>query len=505
MKKKAVIFLSAMLCALCSLAQPTTEQWRPAYHFTAPRNWLNDPNGPILIDGVYHLYYQHNPFENKWGHMSWGHATSKDLLRWKHLPVAMPEEVSADTTTWMFSGSVVSDSKNTSGFGRNGKAPLVAIYTADQPKQQKETQALAYSNDGGLSFEQFKGNPVIDLNLKDFRDPNVFWHEQSGRWVMAVALPAVHKVRFYGSADLKKWELLSDFGPTGYTKHVWECPFIVPLPVDGDPKRIKWLMMVSSGGDRGPAFMQYFVGDFDGKTFKSDQPEGGVLTVDHGDTFYAAIPYRLPGRQTLIGWLMPGKTETFPWRGQMSIPRDLGLVSTAEGTRLVQRPSQVVSAVVDRLGKGNMLLYRSLSIGKRKVLSAPGRFDQNCWWLDLELDIKRFGKQGIRLAADTIKGSFVEVGYDPVSQQLYVDCTSSEKGRREERNLLQTAPLAAPDGKVKISVLFDRSSLEVFGNDGRAVISTLVFPATGANALSVFSAHAAGVVPRLRLVNMTGL
>jgi len=170
----ALVLAVFALRTVAQEAQTPTPQWRPVYHFTPPENWTNDPNGLIVLNGVFQLYYQHNPFENKWGHMSWGHAESTDLVHWKHLPVAIPEIVSKDTTTWIYSGSAVLDRNNTSGFGRNGKPPVVAIFTADQPKQHKESQFIAYSNDNGMSYKLYANDPVIDLNKSDFRDPNVF-------------------------------------------------------------------------------------------------------------------------------------------------------------------------------------------------------------------------------------------------------------------------------------------------------------------------------------------
>ncbi len=235
MKQGLSILLAAFLWSNLASAQETpvpTPQWRPVYHFTPAKNWTNDPNGLIYLNGVYHLYYQHNPFENKWGHMSWGHATSKDLLHWRHLPVAIPEMVGTDTTTWIFSGSAVWDQHNTSGFGKNGKGPIVAIYTADQPKQQKESQFIAYSNDGGLSYTNYTANPVVDLHKKDFRDPSVIWLQDQGYWLMTVAVPHEHKVQFYKSSNLKEWELLSEFGNQGDTRKIWECP---PL------RRCRWM------------------------------------------------------------------------------------------------------------------------------------------------------------------------------------------------------------------------------------------------------------------------
>src|ERR1700744_2578877 len=178
MSKAKLICLLLFFAAVKSFAQQqeiATPQWRPVYHFTPDKDWTNDPNGLIYLNGKFQLYYQHNPFENKWGHMSWGHAESADLVHWKYLPVAIPEVVTKDTTTYIYSGSAVLDKNNTSGFGINGKPPLVAIFTADQPKQNKESQFIAYSNDEGMSYHLYAQNPVIDLNKRDFRDPNVFW------------------------------------------------------------------------------------------------------------------------------------------------------------------------------------------------------------------------------------------------------------------------------------------------------------------------------------------
>src|SRR3954468_20258538 len=182
-------------------AQTETPQWRPVYHFTPEKNWTNDPNGLLYLDGVYHLYNQQNSFENKWGHMSWGHATSKDLIQWNHLPIAIPEKIDKDTT-WIFSGCAVWDKNNASGFCKNGGC-IVAIYTAHQPNLKKESQFIAYSNDGGMTFTNYANNPVIDLQKKDFRDPSVFWYEPSKLWLMTVVLPAEHKARFYTSSNLK--------------------------------------------------------------------------------------------------------------------------------------------------------------------------------------------------------------------------------------------------------------------------------------------------------------
>ena len=482
-------FLSLALVALSGslFAQDKvvpTPQWRPAYHFTPPTNWTNDPNGLIFLNGEFNLYYQHNPFENKWGHMSWGHATSKDLITWKYLPVAIPEIVTKDTTTWIYSGSAVLDKNNTSGFGKNGKPPLVAIFTADQPKQKKESQFIAYSNDGGLSYKQYTNNPVIDLNMRDFRDPNVFWYAPTKQWIMTVSMVDDHMVRFYGSKNLKEWTKLSDFGPAGFTKNGWECPSLLPLVVDGNPAHIKWILFVSSGGEHGP-LMQYFVGDFDGIAFKSINDNHKVLTVDYGDAFYAAIAWRdaPQNKKILLGWLQNGKPETHPWKGQMSIPRDLSLKTTSDGLVLNQLPSVFVTRSLSK--------YKGPAVEKKNVnINSSGlalHSEGNAYWINAEFDIKNSKRVGFNIAEKTGTDKKIIVGYDAEKQQLFINCMGSEKNNKSPENLVQTAPMKAVNGIVRIKVLLDRSSLEVFGNDGEKVISTMVYPDKDAHGLSVFS------------------
>jgi len=273
-----------------------SEPFRPQYHFTPGKNWMNDPNGLVYFAGEYHLFYQYNPFGDKWGHMSWGHAVSPDMVHWKHLPLALPE---ADGVM-IFSGSAVVDWKNTSGFGKDGKPPLVAIYTgcrADSDGTQFE--CIAYSNDQGRTWTKYSGNPVIDRQSKDFRDPKVQWFEATRSWVMTVSLSAEHKVCFYGSDNLKDWKLLSQFGPAGATAGVWECPDLFELPVEGTHEK-RWVLAVNMnpGSVAGGSGGQYFIGQFDGTKFTADAdsstkptpevvPAGRVLAdfegKDYGD------------------------------------------------------------------------------------------------------------------------------------------------------------------------------------------------------------------------------
>jgi fructan beta-fructosidase len=484
-----LLLSSTVIKSFAQEAVKPTPQWRPLYHFSPPANWTNDPNGLIFLNGEFNLYYQHNPFENKWGHMSWGHATSKDLVSWKNFPVAIPEVVTKDTTTWVYSGSAVLDKNNTSGFGVSGKAPIVAIFTADQPKQKKESQFIAYSNDGGLTYKQYAHNPVIDLNKHDFRDPNVFWYGPTKQWIMTIAMVDEHMVRIYGSKNLKEWTKLSDFGPAGYTKNGWECPSLLPLVVDNDPANIKWVLFVSSGGDHGP-LMQYYIGDFDGVTFKNSNPDDKVLTVDYGDAFYAAIAWRdaPQNKKILLGWLQNGKPETYPWKGQMSIPHDLSIKTTGEGLRLFQAPSVIVSNVLSKYAKGKTLLKKDISLNSGVMdLSKEGRFGGNSNWIEAEIRLDDAKKAGFNLTEKKGTSQKVIVGYDAVKQELYVDCTGSESGNKPVQNLVQTAPMKAVNGIVKIQILLDKSSLEVFGNDGEKVISTMIYPDADATGLSAFA------------------
>lgn len=503
MRIKTYFTTAVLLAGLTAgaFAQQPTPQWRPVYHFTPEKNWTNDPNGLIYLNGKYQLYYQHNPFENKWGHMSWGHAESADLVHWKHFPVAIPEVITKDTTTWIYSGSAVMDKNNTSGFGKNGKPPVVAIFTADQPKQQKESQFIAYSNDNGMTYTMYENNPVIDLNMRDFRDPNVFWFEPAKQWVMTVAMVNEHMVRFYGSKDLKQWTKLSDFGPAGYTRNGWECPSLIPLPVDGNRNNIKYVLFVSCGGDHGP-LMQYYVGDFDGTTFTNSNPGDLVLKVDHGDAFYAAIAWRdaPDNKKILLGWLQNGRQETYPWKGQMSIPRDLSLKTTSEGIRLFQSPAATITSKLSKLAKAVPFSQKDVKLKGTKALTTAAS-GSNSYWIDADISPAKSGKTGFWVAENTAHSKKIEIGYDAAKKELYVDCTSAESENKDPRNLIQTAPLELKSGTVKLQILLDKSSLEVFGDDGRCVISTMIYPDKDATGLSAFTSGEA-VIKSLKIWNM---
>ncbi|MFC7490250.1 MULTISPECIES: glycoside hydrolase family 32 protein [unclassified Knoellia] len=321
-RHRVVLFLVALLAAVgIAPAVADTPQHRPAYHFSPAKNWMNDPNGLVFHKGVYHLFFQYNPLGDRWGNMSWGHATSKDLVHWDEQPVAIP----FDANEGVFSGSVVVDTTNSSGFGTAQNPPLVAMYTsAYTPASGRDgiqAQSLAYSTDDGQTWTKYSGNPVIDIGSREFRDPKVFWYAPAKEWRMVAVIANEHKVLIWRSADLKQWTRLSEFGPRNATGGVWECPDLFPLAVDGDPANVKWVMLVSlnPGGIAGGSGTQYFVGDFDGTTFTADGPatyeppagtllqgfESGYAGWTPTGTAFGSQPATgaLPGQQAVTGYV----------------------------------------------------------------------------------------------------------------------------------------------------------------------------------------------------------
>ena len=319
---------------------------RPAVHFTAKDSWLNDPNGLLYHDGTYHLFFQNNPLGSTWGNISWGHATSTDLVSWVEQDVAIPwtEDEMA------FSGSAVVDVRNTAGFAGPGETAMVAIYTSSKPGSQ--SQALAFSVDDGATWSRYEGNPVLDIGSSEFRDPKVFWYGgDDGHWVMVVVEAVARRVAIYTSPDLLEWTFVSHFGPAHATGGVWECPDLFPIAVDGED-RMRWVMVVSlnPGGIAGGSGAQYFVGDFDGTTFTPERLVNSTDPqefdwLDYGRDYYAAVSFNHApdGRRLMIGWASnwdyANETPTAPWRSAMSLVREMRLVRSADDRlRLAQRP-----------------------------------------------------------------------------------------------------------------------------------------------------------------------
>jgi fructan beta-fructosidase len=466
------------------------EAYRPQFHFTPARNWMNDPNGLVYYDGEFHLFYQYNPAGDRWGHMSWGHAVSPDLVHWQHLPLALPEEKGV----MVFSGSAVVDWKNSSGLGRDGRPPLVAIYTGHYTEKPLQNQHLAYSNDRGRTWTKFAGNPVLDISQKDFRDPKVFWHAPSERWVMVVAWPQERKVRLYESRDLTSWSHLTDFGPAGATEGIWECPDLFPLPVEGAPGESRWVLIVNlnPGGPAGGSGSQYFVGDFDGRQFVLDPGaprDLAPLWLDHGSDFYAAVTWsdvpERDGRRIALGWMSNWEyaqdVPTSPWRSAMTVPRVLTLRRTPEGLRVCERPVQEL----EKLRQGTPRRFAGGTLPEAEAWLA--RQSPLPPLLDAEVSLSGVtAKTGFTLDLRTGPDERTSVSFDPARGRLAVDRTRSGlvgfhrafAGRHE-------APLRVVDGRVRLRLLLDASSVEVFAQDGEVVITDLVLPTTTMRALGL--------------------
>jgi len=459
-----VAAVAGFLCGL--IAAQYNQPYRPQFHFSPRQHWTNDPNGPVWFDGEYHLFFQYNPFGDVWGHMSWGHAVSPDLINWRELPVALPEE----NGIMIYTGSTVVDARNSSGFCASGKPCLVAVYTGDG--HHLETQNLAFSNDRGRTWTKYAGNPVLNLNLADFRDPDVFWLESAHRWIMAVSLPNDHKVRFYGSSDLKHWQMLSDFGPAGSTSGQWECPNLFELPVEGAGET-RWVLKVgvNPGALQGGSGEQYFVGRFDGARFVNDNPAPLTLWTDYGKDCYCALTFNnLPrgDAPVMIGWMnnwqYAAKVPTSPWRGQMTIPRRLSLRRTADGIRLFQHP----------------VLPEATNAAS----------DSHSFRIHMESSPSGVREVGLRLlAAD---GTATVIGYNRDREELFVDRTHSGLIAFSPDFPTRTAaPLRLGNDPLRLDVLVDRCSIEVFAQDGRVAITNLVFPPPDAHGVEVWPRGAA--------------
>ena len=474
---------------------------RPQYHFTPPAHFMNDPNGLVYYQGEYHLFYQHNPFGDTWGHMSWGHAVSPDLVHWTHLPVALYEE----DETMIFSGSAVVDWHNSSGLCA-AAAPathpcLVAVYTGHTATEQ--TQNVAGSHDRGRTWTRYAGNPVLASGSPNFRDPKVFWHTPTGRWVMVVALADQQRVGFYASADLKRWEHLSDFGPAGATGGMWECPDFFPLAVDGDPGRQKWVLKVdvNPGAIAGGSGGQYFIGHFDGTAFVSDDPPERVRWIDYGKDFYAAQSWSdvpaADGRCLWLGWMSNWQyalvTPTAPWRGALSIPRAVTLKEYPDGIRLVQRPVAELQALRDRH-------YGCADVDSKVANAHLREWNIRSPALEIaaECEPGTAAEFGLKVRKEATEGTCI--GYDVNAGALFVDRTrSGNVGFDAHFPGRHAGPVQPEYGTVKVHVFVDECSVEVFGNDGQTVITDLIFPSPQSTGVEVY---ATGGSVRLRTLDV---
>lgn len=463
-------------------------EWnRPRYHFTPPANWMNDPNG-LLFDGrQYHLYYQHNPYATAWGHMTWGHAVSPDLVHWTDLPNAIHEAPERGFT--VFSGSAVRDRENTSGLGRTANGPIVAIYTADYagPPQLQDVH-IAFSNDDGLTFSQYPDNPVIRVGDPKFGDPKVFWHADSQQWIMVNILGhAQGRAVLYSSPNLREWRHLSGFDAAEEAPGMWECPDLFPLALDGAAGQRFWALKVNAPCHPQRLYTRYFLGDFDGQTFRRD-PSIPALTPEFGPN-YAEVTYNgIPeadGRRILLGWIRQTPDEARAWTGLQCIPRVLTLRSTPGGPRVCQ-------AAVAEL---RMLRKKQIALPPETVAGdGPGLAGRGAQTSELEIRAEfapgTARECGFRLQLAARQGPLAEmtIGYAADAGELFIQAPDQERA---------ALPLTLADKTVTLHLFIDRGVVEVFGGAGEATLTALLEPTPICTDVRPFAAAGAAVLVAL--------
>lgn len=488
--KQLVLVVLALAATLMAHAQnkPYQEKYRPQFHFSPEKGWMNDPNGLVYYKGEYHLFYQYNPDSTVWGPMHWGHAVSKDLIHWQHLPIALfPDEKG-----YIFSGSIVVDQNNTSGFAKGSReiAPMVAIFTYHNMeweragRKDRESQAIAYSLDKGRTWTKYDKNPVLpNKGDIDFRDPKVFWHQLSRHWIMPLAVG--DHVEIFRSKNLKEWEKVSEFGKEeGAHGGVWECPDLFEIP---SPEGKKWVLIqnMGRGAVNGGSGTQYFIGSFDGKTFKNSNPPSTTLWLDYGADNYAGITWsgNTDGRKLLIGWMSNWddyamKVPTSTWRSAMTIPRALRLSKTTEGLRLFQTPVKELDILRTPAKKIlNQKVENSFEIKDLPIHKE----------INLVLDLGNPKSEDVGVEFSNSLGEKLIVGYDKVKKEVYVDRTNAGKKDFSDKFAKRhTAPLVA--GKlIRMQILMDASSVELFVDGGRIAMTDTFYPTEPLEKTNLFS------------------
>jgi fructan beta-fructosidase len=468
LKKNNYILLLLSILYLNIAAQTYTEQHRPQFHFSPPKAWMNDPNGMVFFEGEYHLFYQYYPDDTVWGPMHWGHAVSRDMVHWEHLPIAL----APDTLGYIFSGSAVIDWNNTSGFGNGKKPPMVAMFTYHNMEGEKanrtdfQYQGIAYSNDNGRNWTKYAQNPVIPNTelLKDFRDTKVFWHSPTKKWVMLCARG--DRARIYTSANLKNWTQVSEFGEgMGAAGRPWECPDLFELPLENNPKKSVWVMLISlgSGAPNGGSGTQYFVGNFDGTTFVPSE-KGKIRWLDYGRDNYAGVTWadipKKDGRRLFLGWMSnwkyATKVPTIDWRSAMTIPRVLTAKMRGDSIVLLSKPVKEL----EKIRRKSVVLT-----DKNNNLAKNGE-------LILELEAKTFD-----ITFSNSKNETLKIGFNASKNEFYMDRTQTgNTDFTPDFSGIHTAKRTSNRKNIQLHIFIDRASIEVFADGGETVLTDIFFP-----------------------------
>jgi len=450
------------------------EPHRPQLHFSPVAHWMNDPNGMVYNQGIYHLFYQYYPGAIIWGPMHWGHATSADLVHWKQLPIALYP----DSAGYIFSGSAVIDSSNSSGFGKNGKAPMVAIFTVHDPIGEKagtknyQNESIAYSLDNGTTFIKYSGNPVIkNPGLTDFRDPKVFWYAQEKKWVMTLATKS--DITFFSSPNLKDWTKLSEFGKNiGAHGGVWECPDLFQLNLDS---KSYWVLIVNlnPGGPNGGSGTQYFIGQFNGINFIPLTTE--TRWLDYGPDEYAGVTWSNTGkRKVFLGWmsnwLYANLVPTAKWRNAMTIPRELALKSINNKIVLTSLPVKELNSLIENsTGKKQVVIRNKINLTRN--LPHPNK------QYKLSFNSAQIRQYAITLSNNI--GEEITFGYDSKANEYYINrLHSGDASFSKVFAGVFKAPRLATDQQHDLTLIIDEASVELFADQGLTAMTATFFPKT---------------------------
>ncbi len=450
------------------------ERFRPVYHHTPKYGWMNDPNGMVYLNGEYHLFYQYNPYGSMWGNMHWGHAVSKDLTHWNELSIA----IAPDQLGTIFSGSCVIDKENTAGFGKNA---MVAFYTS---AGEHQVQSMAYSLDKGRTFTKYAKNPIIASTASDFRDPKVFWHEDTRKWIMVLAVGP--DIQIYSSVNLKNWNLESSFGK-GQGAHggVWECPDLIQLPVDGNSNNKKWVLScnLSQSGGSGT---QYFIGNFDGKTFTNESKPEIIKWMDWGKDHYATVTWsNAPeGRHIALAWMVStqyaGNVPTMQFRSSNSIPRDLSLYTQGQNIYLASTPSPEMISL--RKGKKEVNAFKVEDTYNLNPL-----LDKNTGAFELNIGLKDISAEILGFKLFNSKGESVDFCLNETEHKFSMDRTKSGITNFSREFPAITSALVEKSESFSLRIFVDKASIECFGNGGKFVMTNLVFPSEPYNRISFYT------------------
>ena len=473
-RSNGLFLLFGMLICHLSKAQthdnrPYHEGYRPQVHFSPKEHWTNDPNGMVYYKGTYHLFFQYYPKGITWGPMHWGHATSHDLTHWKELPIALYP----DSLGYIFSGSAVVDSNNTSGFGKDGKIPLVAIFTHHDPKGEKagrndfQNESIAYSLDEGNTWIKYAGNPVLkNTGIRDFRDPKVMWYAREKKWVMTLA--TLDHITFFSSPNLKDWKKESEFGKEiGAHGGVWECPDMFPLKLNG---KTYWIVIgnLNPGGPNGGSATQYFIGEFDGSKFTPMDTD--TRWLDYGPDEYAGITWSNTGnRKIFFGWMSnwqyANQVPTEKWRNAMTIPKELRLKLVDGKIFLISKPVKELASIEEAPIKTNNALIK-----QKGTKNLPGQFL-------LKFNIEKLNDYSIILSNE--KGDKLIIGYDQAGNRYYIDRTQSGKvDFNPDFAKIAYAPRLTKASTSDSELIVDTSSIELFTDDGLSIMTSVFFPNT---------------------------